>query len=150
TATRLLLLGVVAHGRVDPLPAGWVEQLGHALAHPDPAVRREALAAVRTRNVSRFDRELAELSRQPSLPAELRIAALECLAGRRHPLDAKGFALLSGHLSETTEPLLRLAAARTLGAAALTHDQLTRLARSLRGVSTIVLRSLLPAFAGSG
>jgi putative heme-binding domain-containing protein len=145
-ATRVLLLGVVARSRLDPLPPSWLDALGQALMDADLAVRREAVAAVKTRNLSRFDGQLAELSRQASLPADLRIAALECLAGRRKQLDAEAFGLLSGHLSESTEPLLRLAAARTLAAGALTDDQLIRLAPTLGDVPTIVVRLLLPAY----
>jgi putative heme-binding domain-containing protein len=149
-ATRSLLLSVVARSPLNPLPATWVDAVGQALTHADPALRREAVAVVNTRNLSQFDRDLVELSRQPSLPADLRIAALECLAGRRKPLDPDGFALLSDHLSETTEPLLRLAAGRTLGASTLTDDELTRLARSMSDASTIVLRLLLPVFTKTG
>src|SRR5262249_30290853 len=84
-----------------------------------------------------------------SRPAELRIAALECLAGRGRKVDPEAFTLLTAHLSEKTDPLLRLAAARTLGASPLSEGQLRRLASSARGVSTPVLRLLLPAFGRS-
>jgi putative heme-binding domain-containing protein len=150
TATRMLLLGVIARCPVQPLPARWAEGLRSALADADAAVRREAVAAVKARNLTQLDRELAELSRQALLPADLRIAALECLAGRHKQLDAEAFALLTAHLAEATEPLLRLAAARTLGARTLTHDQLLRLAPTLRDVNALVLRLLLPAYTGSG
>ncbi len=146
TPTRLLLLGVVSRCRLDALPASWTDAVGRCLFHPDLAVRRESLAVIKARNLTQLDRQLTELSRQPSQPAELRVAALECLAPRRQGLDEGSFALLTGNLAETTEPLLRLAAARALATGRLSDDQLTRLAQSLRGTSTIVLRLLLPAF----
>jgi putative heme-binding domain-containing protein len=121
-----------------------------ALTDTDPAVRREAVATVKARNLDQFDPELIDLSRQVSLPADLRVAALECLAGRHKELDTAAFTLLAGHLSEEKEPLLRLAAARTLGASHLTGAQLLRLTPALGAVSTLVLRLLLPAFGRSG
>ena len=44
-------------------------------------------------------------------------------------MSPEAFALLTAHLSEKTEPLLRTAAARTLGAATLSPAQLTELAK---------------------
>jgi len=148
--TRLLLIRAVGQCRLDALPERWLEGLGAALAVPSAAVVREAVATIRARKLARFDRALVELSRKPSLPADLRIAALESVAGRTGPPDPQAFALLVGHLTEGAEPLSRLAAARTLGAGPLTAEQSTRLAGSLKGVNPMVLRLVLPAFAGSG
>jgi putative heme-binding domain-containing protein len=149
-ATRSFLLGVVARCPLNPLPATWADAVGRALALPDPAVRREAASVVKTRNLAQLDRQLIELSREASLPPDLRIAALECLVGRHRPLDAEAFALLTSHLSENTDPLLRLAAARTLAASPLSDEQLTRLAGSLGGAGTVVLRLVLPVFPKTG
>jgi putative heme-binding domain-containing protein len=149
TVTRLLLLGVFARCRLEPLPAGWLDLLRQALDQDDPAVKREAVAVVRMRNLTAFDEHLMALSRNAALPADLRIAALECLAGRRKQMDAESFALLTRYLSEETEPLLRVAAARTLGASTLDPGQLKQLANHLAGAGTMVVRLLLPAFARS-
>jgi putative heme-binding domain-containing protein len=150
TGSRLLLLRVLARCPLETLPAGWVKGLSDALDHDDVTVRREAVATVKTRNLKQLDPQLLALARRKSLPAELRIAALECLAERRHPVDAESFALLREHLSDKTEPLLRLAAARTLGASNLRAEQLRQLAGALPEANTMVLRLLLPAFARSG
>jgi len=147
TATQSLLLDVVARSPLGSLPPTWIDGLRNVLDHAEVAIRRQAVAAVKTRNLSQLDRELVDLSRQTSMPADLRIAAIECLVRRRPQLDANSFTLLAGHLSETTEPLLRLAAARTLGASTPTNDQLVRLAGSMKDASTSVLRLLLPVFA---
>src|SRR5262249_14221365 len=53
--TRRLLLDVLARCRTDPLPSVWQEALGRALGHKDLAVRREAVAVVKARNLARFD-----------------------------------------------------------------------------------------------
>ena len=147
--TRLLLLRMVAQCRLDALPESWLEALAVALASPRPAVMREAIATIRARGLSQFDRTLVELSRKTDLPAEIRIAALESVGGRAGPPDEHAFALLVEQLGESAEPLSRLAAARTLAASSLTAEQLTRLARSVTAANPMALRLVLPAFAGS-
>jgi putative heme-binding domain-containing protein len=146
TASRLLLLRIAAQMQPDP-GHGWIMALGPSLEHAEPAVRRAAIAAVKATGLKHFDAQLMELSRQPKLPAELRVAALECLAERRENVDGESFALLLGQLSEKSDPVLRLAAARTLGASRLNREQLGRLADAIPNVNTMVLRQLLGAFA---
>ena len=80
--TRLLLIRAIGQGRVDVLPDRWLEGLRTALANSHPTVVREAIATIRARKLTGFDRALRELSRRPGLPADIRIAALESIAGR--------------------------------------------------------------------
>jgi putative heme-binding domain-containing protein len=148
-ATRLLLLSVLSRCRLDPLPPSWMDLLRGAIDHPDLSVKRGAIAVVKVRNLDRFDAQLAALSGEEALPAELRVAALECLAPRRRQTDARSFTLLTSHLGEQSEPLVRLAAARTLGASTLDASQLKQLAQHLGGAGTLTLRLLLPAFTRS-
>jgi putative heme-binding domain-containing protein len=147
--TRLLLLRVLGRARVEPLPAAWRAALEKALGHEDLAVRREAVSVVKARNLADFDGPLAALARQPDLPAELRIAALDCVSPRQRPLGRESFALLTAHLSEKTEPLLRVAAARALGASHLDPKQLTDLAGHLASAGPMVLPLAVPAFGRS-
>jgi putative membrane-bound dehydrogenase-like protein len=147
-ATRLLLLRVLARCRT-PLPPSWLAALGKALGHEDVAVRREAVAAIRARNLGDFDGALVALSKQGAAPAELRIAALDCVAARQRSLAPEAFALLASHLGEKTEPLLRAAAARTLGASTLHQAQLHALAKHLAGAGPMVVPLAAPAFARS-
>lgn len=149
-ATRRLLLSVFARCRLEQLPAAWLEAIRGGLLQEDLTVKREAVAVVKARNLNQLDPLLTELSRKEALPVDLRVAALECLAGRRKQTDDSSFALLVRHLSDQTQPLLRLAAARTLGASTLDARQMRDLARHLAGSGTLVLRLLLPAFARSG
>jgi putative heme-binding domain-containing protein len=146
---RLLLLGVMARCPLDTLPASWLKSLGEAIDQGNGEVQRQALAAVKSRNIKDFDGKLLALSRQKKLTADVRIAAFECLADRRSQLDADAFAFLTAHLSEKTEPLLRLSAARSLGSGRLATKQLLQLTEALPGASTMVLRLLLPAYARS-
>jgi putative heme-binding domain-containing protein len=145
-AVRAVLIDLLAKARAESFPPTWVEALGQSLKHEDVAVRRQALAAVKTRNASQLDKELDALARDPKQPADVRIAALECLARRRPGLDKDAFALLTAQLAETADPLQRLAAARTLAASTLSDAQLTELAGTMRPANTMVLRLLLPLF----
>jgi putative heme-binding domain-containing protein len=81
------------------------------------------------------------------LPAELRIAALDCFVARKKRTDAASFQLLVTHVSAETEPLLQVAAARTLGASPLDRHQLVQLAGSVAEAGPIVLPLLVPAYA---
>lgn len=147
--TRIVLIDVIRQSRLEQLPAGWAQGLRRALTHEDTAVRSEALAAVQIRGWREFDEQLGALGRQTDLPDALRMAALECLAAARQPLPDDLFEFLAGHLSEQSEPLPRLTAARTLARNVLTNQQLLRLAERSGRVSTLVLRLLLPVFGAS-
>jgi putative membrane-bound dehydrogenase-like protein len=144
-ATRLLLLRVLARCR-STLPESWLAVLGEALGHEELTVRREAVAAIKTRAISRFDGKLDALSKQMTLPVELRIAALDCVAGRQRSLSDEAFALLTAHLTEKTDPLLTTAAARTLGTAPLDDRQLTELANQLARTGPMVVPLAAQAF----
>jgi putative heme-binding domain-containing protein len=151
-STRRLLLDVIARSALafpesgEALPASWLVALGQALIDPDREIRRAVVATLKSRKVGRFDDALVQLTRSDAEPVDLRIAVLECLAPRRSQLDADSFALLTSQLSETSEPLVRLAAARALSVSVLSGEQQTQLAAALASVSTMVQRLLLPVF----
>lgn len=146
-STRLLLLRAIRQSRVDALPERWIAALGHSLSAADLTVRQETIATLRTRGIVAFDRQLAELGRKADQPADLRTAALECVAGRLGSLDAEAFTFLTSQLSETTDPLLRLAAARAINGTRLTTEQLVGLGDLTKNASAHVVRLLLPVFA---
>lgn len=147
-ATRLFLVGVVGRSR-EPLAKSWAKNLSQALVQDDPALRREVLGVIKTRKWRHFDAELQELSKQPKLPAEARLAALECLAERGQPLIEDHFTFLSSQLADSGDPLLRLAAVRTLAAGKLTSEQMANLAGKVLDANTMTLRTLLPLFSKS-
>jgi putative heme-binding domain-containing protein len=147
--TRLLLIRTVRQCGLSALPEPWLEGLAASLTSPRPAIVREALGTIRARGLARFDGTLVALSRKTDLPADLRIAALECAAGRSGQPDAQAFELMVAYLNGGAEPLTRLAAARALGAGRLTAEQLIQLARSITSVNPMVLRLLSPAFTAS-
>ena len=61
--------------RLDRFPDSWREQLRKSVRHADTRVQREAVAAIQTRGMTDYDKELAETARDANLSAELRIAA---------------------------------------------------------------------------
>ena len=118
---------VVGHGR-SAAAGAWVEALGRPSTTPTPPSAREAVAVAKARNLRPTGPGSRALS-GGGQPAGLRIAALECVAGRAaSSSDAGAFSLLAGQLGESTEPLLRLAAAPALGASTHRAAALSRLA----------------------
>jgi putative membrane-bound dehydrogenase-like protein len=144
--TRLLLTRVVARSQLDRLPESWTSVLAELLREANPRLRAEVIAAIRTRGLKEFDTALAELGRQNELADDLRIAALASIAPR-HRLDDESVTFLTAHLGEQTEPLLRVTAAKALGASSLTGDQLLRLTGQVGEAGPLIVPLLLPAFA---
>jgi len=141
---RLLLLRMLARTWIEP-PPSWLSAIGSAIEADDLAVRREAVATVRSRGLTPFDAALRDMSQQSSLPADLRIAALDAIAPRQR-LSADAVALLTKQLAADADPLLRRSAARALGAARLESKQLLLLAEELPNSTPTAGMMLLPAF----
>jgi putative heme-binding domain-containing protein len=147
TATKVLLLSAVARASVEPFPMRWHNAIEMALDSGDERVLGEAITMIHLLKFARFDHQLGELGTDRSLSLDLRVAALECAAGHYRKLAPPAFAFLTEQLSQTTPPLRRLAAARALGSANLSAEQLQELAGPMKTVNNIVLRALLQAFA---
>jgi putative heme-binding domain-containing protein len=143
---RLLLLGAISRCRMEPLPQRWLDVLGRELDRDDLAVRRETVATIKARNLSQFDKQLVMLSQSKNLPADLRIAAFDCVAQRQKKVDSQIFTLLIDHLAEKTDPLLRVSVARALGATSLDNRQVVQLAESLTKAGPMTVPFLVPAF----
>jgi putative heme-binding domain-containing protein len=146
-ASRALLARVIGQAQVSPVPPTWVASLAQALDDPERSVRSEVIAAIRVRNLSDLDPHLLRFCHRTEEPAELRVAALEAVAARLGAIDEPCFALLADHLSDKTDPLLRLAAARALGVSPLSSEQQIALCARIGRASTMVLRLVLPVFA---
>ncbi|MBI3464819.1 MAG: c-type cytochrome, partial [Planctomycetes bacterium] len=82
-------------------------------------------------------------------PADLRIAALECLGPRRGQLEPAAFELLVGHLADSADPLLRVAAARTIGGHRPSNEQLLALGPHVANAGPLIVPLLAPAFSHS-
>ncbi|MGE3780339.1 MAG: PVC-type heme-binding CxxCH protein [Pirellulaceae bacterium] len=146
-AIRRLLIQIVQQTRGAELPETWREGLRRTLTGGDASLQWEAIAAIRSRGWRHFDDDLRQLSEAEKGPIETRVAALECLAARGHALNPDAFVLLRDQLSESSPPLVRMAAARVLSASTLMDSQLTDLARRLPDASAPVWRLLLSTLA---
>ena len=143
---RLLVLEVMARCRLDKLPASWLNALAESLSHEDLRVRSETVATIRSRGLDQFDEELLKQSRKATEPIELRVAALDCIAGRSKSLPNDSFQLLTSQLGNETSPLLRASAARALGASILNEQQLIELATFVAEAGPLLVPILMPAY----
>src|SRR5262245_29663970 len=146
---RRLLLRVVSRSRVDQIPAKWLAALSATLEADSAPLAREAVAVVRARNLNQFDGALVRLAGRGDLPVELRIAAMECLGPRQRKLDRGWFDLLTSHLAEKVDPLLRVAAARTLGSFRPENPRLVQLAAVVGEAGPLTLPLIVPAYSES-
>lgn len=140
---RLLLHGMAR--ATTPPPLAWHAGLERSLRDRDPAVQRDAVALVRRHELATMDPQLEAIGSATDLPADLRVAAVEALAGRA-PQSAAEFSLLVQQLKTATDPLTRLVAARGLGASRPNRSRLLTLAPLLADQPTLTGALLLPAF----
>ncbi|HLY11697.1 MAG TPA: PVC-type heme-binding CxxCH protein [Planctomycetota bacterium] len=146
TATRLVLLETVARAPLDHLPATWTAELRWSLDHADHRVVRQAVAALRAGSVPDFDPSVLSIAKDPARPEDLRVDALVAVAPRLAKLESGLFGFLRECVDQEKPALLRLAAAQALGSAALSNDQLFRLASTLGTVGALELPRLLGAY----
>ncbi|MFM7038196.1 MAG: PVC-type heme-binding CxxCH protein [Planctomycetaceae bacterium] len=145
-----IILESIAAGGLTAAPAGWLESIAALL----PATSETALPALL--NAARslpqpkeghaaLRQSLLTLARRPSLPAELRLQALE-LAGPGIPLSPDVFSLLKSNLNPDLPLQQRTSAASRLASASLTEDQVQELIEVAAIVGPMELPRLLPAF----
>ena len=145
-SSRLLVLEAMAQAPLDKLPAPWLAELAKALEHKDERVARQAVATLRTRNLTSFDDALARLGKDTARPADLRVAALGVAAPRLPQVDGPVFAFLVGRLDPMLPPLTRLGAAEALGHAKLSDEQLQALTGKLAAAGPLEMPHLVAAF----
>ena len=148
-ATRALLIRSVRDSRLAALPGPWLNALSALLASGHRRTVEEVMATIRAGfGPVRQGARRAEPETQPAQRAADRRA--RCLSGRAGPLEDDEFNLLAGSLLERSAgPLARLAAARAIGKGPVTNTQMLRIAGMLKDFSPMVLRLVLPVFAGS-
>lgn len=143
--TRKDLFGVIARSRVQPQPPLWLDTLEKILRGGDAAAQREALNVVRIRNLTQFDKLLAELGNSGAAAPDVRLAATAVLAPRT-TLDAAVFDRLTAQLAATGDPLLPVAAATALGTSRLTTAQRQALIGKIAEAGPLTLPLLVKAF----
>ncbi len=146
SATRVLLLEVMALAQLDPWPVRWVVALRAALTDRDEDVARHAVATVRANDRLAFEAPLVALGSDRSRGRDLRVEALDAVVPRLRELEPSLFEFLVSQLDGAELPLRRLAAARALGRARLNDGQLRALTRAVAVMGALSLPQLLPAF----
>ncbi|MGI8982309.1 MAG: PVC-type heme-binding CxxCH protein [Pirellulaceae bacterium] len=140
-----LLLSVLAQGDLPELPLELAEVVRDALTAPDPAVLQAAVLAAKA---EQYEEPLLAIARNEKTTLETRLAAIATVAGHKKPLSETDIAWLKGQVTDGDSPISRITAARALGTAALTTDQLKVVAALIAEVGPLELSPLLAAFNG--
>ncbi len=143
--TRLLVVDTIGRANVAKLPPAWLDELGKALDQPDDALVRQAIAAIRARNLTTFDARLDRLVHEPKQSIDTRVQAFAVIAPRVK-IDEPAFAFMLEQLKADGPPLVRLAVARGLSEAKLDEPQYLRLAKQAATAGPLELPVLLTTF----
>jgi putative membrane-bound dehydrogenase-like protein len=149
-ASRRVVLETLPRAAPERWPSIWLAELRWSLEHPDPAVVRQALAAIRASGTGDFDAVLAALARDGARPVELRLEAAQAVSPRLPALDAPLHRFLLDGIDPAKPPLIRLAAADALGRAPLDDAQLNALLARLPKAGPLELPRLAGAYERTG
>lgn len=149
SSTRRLLLECIARSGLKPLPEAWRQGLTTALASAEESLVRQAVATAAAIDAQDFANALLSVGSNSRWPEDLRVEAIAAAAGGR-TLDDAAFALLNEQLRSERPPIQRLAAARGLGAAALSSEQLLAIVDLVPQLGPLELPALLAAFESGG
>jgi putative membrane-bound dehydrogenase-like protein len=144
--SRALLFEVIGNASPAKWPASWTDALRDGLADPVERVTREAIAAVDAAGLRDFDPTLLQLGHDRSRSDLLRIDAIGTVAPRLNRLPDAFLELLERDISRERSPFQRLSAAKVLGQAPLSDDQLRQLVGLVPTMDALVLPRLLPVF----
>jgi putative heme-binding domain-containing protein len=142
---RKLLLDVLSQGDFPELSADLAAAIKSALASPEAAVLQAAVLAAKG---EAFAEPLLAIARNEKTPLETRLAAYSTVAGHKRPLREADIAWLTHQVIQSDLPLARITAARAIGSATLTADQLKFVAALIAEVGPLELSPLLAAFNG--
>ncbi|MDA0282317.1 MAG: hypothetical protein O3B86_03080, partial [Planctomycetota bacterium] len=146
TASRLLLLEVMAESGLPEMPASWQTQLAAQLASSGPTIRHQAVRTAAAFDTPAFDGELLRLAHDDQQAVELRIDALAAFAGRRTEVADDELAFLVGQMGEEAAPLQKIAAAGTVVRLPLSEPQREQIARQLRDAGPLTIGILMQTF----
>src|SRR6185295_2490356 len=142
-------LETISQSTLPKLPPSWIDGIAKSLAHPDAALRLQAVRTVAVLQLKDFDGRIAELAEREDEPAGPRLEALRALVGRRPELAKASVDFLVAQMNPQIEAVPRLAAAEVLSRAALGEMQLRGALRMTHGNSLISPSIFLPQLARS-
>ncbi len=140
-----LLLEVIASGQNVRIHETWISPLERLLASSDATVLTATISAVARLNEKQFQQRLTEIGEDVSLPILVRVSALEAATNSQSQLSDHSFDLLLDVVQES--PKDAYLAAQRIGSAALTSEQLLRVAKLIQRASPTALPELIRAFA---
>lgn len=146
SATRLLLLEIMARAPLERIPATWSAEARWSLDHPDERVVRQAVSVLRGAAAGDFDPAIFRLARDASRPEDLRVEALAAALPRAEKVERADFSLLVSCLKGEKPPLLRRLAAETLSRSALDDPLLGSLVAAVEAAGPLELARLVSAF----
>lgn len=146
STSRRLVLETLPRAVGERWPSVWLAELRWSLEHPEPAVVRQAVAAIRASGVADFDAFLTSIAKDGVRGEELRLEAAQTVSARLPKLDPELHRFLLGCIDATKPPLTRLAAAEALGRSPLDDPQLTALLARLPGAGPLELPRLAAAY----
>ncbi len=148
---RASALAAMALARPKDLPDAWVAALAAALAGPDAAVARRAVAAARAlapapEKAGSLAAPLLALAARDDVPADGRLEALAAVPGGLAEVGPATFALLTDHLDPEEPVAARGLAADVLARARLSAGQLDALIGPIRAAGPLEVDRLLTAY----
>jgi putative membrane-bound dehydrogenase-like protein len=146
TASRLLLLEVMAESGLPALPASWQQRLPANFGSSVPAIRHQAVRTAAAFETSAFDDELLLLAHDDQQTIDLRIDALAGSADRRTEVADSELAFLVKQTAEEAAPLLRIAAAGTIVRLPLSESQRLQIAAQLHDAGPLTVGILMQEF----
>ena len=147
---KVLLIDVISHSSVDPLPGVWVNQLGNLLQQGDPEIRLRVVGLIESRRINALNDQLTLLVQNSTTPPGFRLKALGARLLSDPRLSNAEFKIVMHYLDAKNESPIRQSAARLLVPAKLSKAQLLQLAREQVAQTDIfLLPTLVTAFEGS-
>lgn len=151
-STRQFMLEVMAVCEIDRFPETWISTLRAALANTSITLpeKSEILQLIQLRGIRDLDSQLRDLTDNENQPVEIRISALEVLAGRDSIWEEKDFSFLSSVLKGDEGVRVKLAAAHVLNTRDLNGSQLLVVADELLpDADAFILPRIVPLFEGA-
>ena len=148
---RLLTLRAMARSGLKDVPTGWLAGLTRTLQMRDGGVIRQAVATARALPLrpgssTSLGVALLDVSREPGLPADVRLGALAAVPGGLPAVEPEAFAFLLDRLRPDRPASDRTLAADVLARAGLSTAQRLELAEAIASAGPLELPRLLDAF----
>jgi putative membrane-bound dehydrogenase-like protein len=153
-ATRVVVLHAMARSGMKEAPDAWVAALTQALSTRDADVLRESVGTARALAIPRqkagpLTAKLLEIGGNESVPATVRLTALDAVPGGLAEVPAPLFALLRAQLDQEHAVADRTLAADVLAHGKLSSEQLIALTEAFKSVTPMEVDRLLEAYVQS-